>query len=89
MVRKTVHYSGTVQGVNFRATARRIADGYDVGGYVKNLSDGRVELVANGSREQVDGFLNAVAERMGGLIRNTEVSEDSGAGDYGTFEIRR
>ena len=45
-------YEGRVQGVGFRYTARRIAAGFDVAGYVRNLADGRVELVASGDDEE-------------------------------------
>ena len=43
--RATVFYSGRVQGVGFRYTAREIACGYELTGYVRNLDDGRVELI--------------------------------------------
>jgi acylphosphatase len=54
-----VFYEGRVQGVGFRYSARRVAAGFDVAGYVRNLPDGRVELVASGDEEEVDGFLLA------------------------------
>ena len=57
-----VFYEGRVQGVGFRYTARGVAAGFDVAGYVRNLPDGRVELVASGDDEEVDGFLAAVRE---------------------------
>ena len=43
---KQVRYSGQVQGVGFRYTAQRLAEGYAVSGYVRNLPEGDVELVA-------------------------------------------
>ena len=57
-----VFYEGRVQGVGFRYTARRVAAGFDVAGYVRNLTDGRVELVASGDDEEVDGFLEALRD---------------------------
>jgi acylphosphatase len=57
-----VFYEGRVQGVGFRYSARRVAAGFDLAGYVRNLPDGRVELVASGDEEEVDGFLQAVRE---------------------------
>jgi len=45
MVCKLVRYRGCVQGVGFRYTARRLAEGFPVAGYVRNLSSGEVELV--------------------------------------------
>src|SRR6187455_864933 len=46
--RRRVWYEGRVQGVGFRYTARGLAGGFPVSGYVRNLDDGRVELVAEG-----------------------------------------
>ena len=46
MIAKKVHYTGRVQGVGFRHTVRQLATGYEVTGCVKNLPDGRVELLA-------------------------------------------
>ena len=46
MTAKRVFYTGRVQGVGFRYTVRQLAAGYEVSGWVKNLTDGRVELLA-------------------------------------------
>jgi acylphosphatase len=59
--RVTVLYSGRVQGVGFRATVRHAARGYDVTGVVRNLPDGRVELVAEGMRAELEAFLAGIA----------------------------
>jgi len=53
-----VQYEGRVQGVGFRWTVRNMACGFDVAGHVKNLPDGRVELLAQG--EETDEFLEAI-----------------------------
>ena len=68
--RVTVRYSGHVQGVGFRYTATSIARGHDVTGYVRNLPDGRVELVAEGDLQASDAFLSEVSERLGDHIRD-------------------
>jgi acylphosphatase len=62
MTGRQVFYDGRVQGVGFRATVKGIARGYDVLGWVKNLPDGRVELLAAGDLEEVEAFLEAIAE---------------------------
>jgi acylphosphatase len=82
-----VRYTGRVQGVGFRYTAQWLAERFPVGGYVRNLPDGSVELVAQGEAEQVDAFLAAVAERMAGYIERTEVREETPGGYHG-FRIR-
>ena len=61
MERVSVFYSGRVQGVGFRATVRYLACGYDVTGTVRNLPDGRVELIAEGARAEMKAFLEGIA----------------------------
>jgi acylphosphatase len=69
MERLIVHYSGRVQGVGFRATVRHIACGYDVTGTVRNLADGRVELIAEGAKAELKAFLEGIAEsELSGFI---------------------
>jgi acylphosphatase len=84
---KKVIYSGRVQGVGFRYTARQAAAGYDVGGYVRNLGNGDVELVAEGEAGAVASFLEAVADQMRGYIQGAVVSDDAPCG-HGAFVIR-
>src|SRR4051794_39360165 len=55
-----VFYEGNVQGVGFRYTVKSIARGYDVSGFVRNLSDGRVELQAGGDEEEVRASLDGI-----------------------------
>jgi acylphosphatase len=57
-----VFYEGNVQGVGFRWSVRNIAKGFDVTGSVRNLRDGRVELLATGDDEEVRAFLDAILQ---------------------------
>jgi acylphosphatase len=57
-----VFFSGHVQGVGFRYTVKRIAKGFDVIGWVRNLPDGRVELQAAAEPEELRAFLKAIGE---------------------------
>ena len=84
---KHVYYSGHVQGVGFRYTARGLARDYPVAGYVRNLPGGDVELVAEGPAADVEAFLDAVARHMGQHIERTTVRDETPAGHQG-FEIR-
>jgi acylphosphatase len=84
---KRVLFSGDVQGVGFRFTAQRIARGYDVAGYVRNLPDGTVELVAEGEAGEVGRFLDAVSARMAGYIQDRTV-HDEPPGGFADFVIR-
>ena len=88
MRRTTVHYSGHVQGVNFRSTARRIAREHSVVGYVENLSDGRVRLVAEGEEEAVRRYLDSVRSAMGGKIADVDEHEGEATGEFDGFDIR-
>lgn len=81
-------YSGHVQGVGFRATACSVARRFSVAGYVKNLADGRVELVAEGDPDEVDRFVAAVADQLGFCIHDTQESTTAGTGEFRRFEIR-
>lgn len=72
--RLLVHYSGRVQGVGFRFTAVSIAREFQVGGYVKNLPDGRVQLEAEGQPDEVQRFLAAIAAEFPGNIHRAEIT---------------
>lgn len=62
MTAQHIFYEGRVQGVGFRWSAKNLARGYDVTGWVKNLADGRVEMQVCGEVDEVDAFIEAVAE---------------------------
>jgi acylphosphatase len=66
-------FSGWVQGVGFRYTVKALAHGFEVTGTVRNLSDGRVELVAEGERQELEAFLRAIeGSEVGHFIKQTE-----------------
>jgi acylphosphatase len=88
MIRKTVLYSGRVQGVGFRYATLTESRDHDVTGYVRNLEDGRVEVVVEGEREQVDAFLAGLSGRMGDYIDDVQQSENPTPGHFQNFEIR-
>jgi len=87
IVCKRVHYRGQVQGVGFRYTTWNVAKHYKVGGYVKNLPDGDVELVAEGESAEVERFLRGVAAQMAGYIHSQQVDDEPAQG-FESFEIR-
>jgi acylphosphatase len=86
-IRKTVRYSGRVQGVGFRYTAQHLASGFAVTGFVRNCPDGDVELAAEGEADEVERFLAAVAARMADNIAQTVVRDAPPEGRRG-FHIR-
>jgi acylphosphatase len=88
--RVVVRYSGNVQGVGFRYTARDLAAGFDVCGTVRNVADGSVELVAEGSRSELDAFRQAIRDSgLGPLIRNEAEVWSEARGDLRGFQILR
>jgi acylphosphatase len=86
--RRTVRYRGHVQGVGFRYTAQAIAKRYEVNGFVRNLPDGQVELVAEGEKHELVAFLDDVRERMLRYIRDERVDTQPATGEFAEFEIR-
>lgn len=88
MVGRTAHYSGHVQGVGFRFTAQRIAQRHAVAGYVRNLPDGRVEIVVEGEESAVERFLGEVAAEMSGNIRDVQMLSSPATNHFTAFEIR-
>lgn len=87
MIRKTITYSGRVQGVGFRYTTDSIAADHAVRGYVRNLPDGRVELVAEGEPGAVAAFLTEVTDTMGHYIRKTEGFDSPATGEFPDFRV--
>jgi len=73
MQRREVHYAGRVQGVGFRYTTERLARNFSVAGFVRNLSDGRVQLVAEGSPQELDALLDAISAAMQPHITGQQV----------------
>ena len=87
-IRRTVHYRGRVQGVGFRYTTLEVARRYPVRGFVENLPDGRVHLVVEGSARDVSEFFDAVKQDLGRYIEDVEIQNESGTGEFHSFEIR-
>jgi acylphosphatase len=83
-----VYYSGMVQGVGFRAAAAAVARGYAVRGWVRNLPDGRVELLVDGAPDAVTRYLAHLRDRMRGYIEGEEM-EDREAGEVDGFRVIR
>jgi len=85
--RLQVCFSGTVQGVGFRYTACNIARRFQVTGFVKNLSDGQVELVAEGDKLEVFNFVAAIEEDMRGYIVRSEKTISEPTNEFPSFKI--
>jgi acylphosphatase len=88
MNRRSSQFSGHVQGVGFRYTTQDLARDFNVSGYVRNLPDGRVELVMEGPEDQMDGLLSAIQQKMEGLIRKVDTQVSPATGEFRGFSIR-
>ena len=85
-----IFYSGHVQGVGFRYTVKSVAAGFEVTGTVRNLPDGRVEMTAEGPREELEAFHKGIREAgLESLIRHEEVNWSEATGEFRGFEIVR
>jgi acylphosphatase len=88
MTRRTCHFSGNVQGVGFRYTVQNLALQYNVRGYVRNMSDGRVELVMEGPSGEMDALIEDIRQKMNGYIDDVHMSESAGTGEFHRFSIK-
>ena len=85
---REVYFSGRVQGVGFRQTTSTLAKQFAVTGFVKNLPDGRVQLVVEGQPKEIESFLAAIRKEMGRNITNTEEKTSPATGEFQGFGIR-
>ena len=77
-----VTITGRVQGVGFRAFVRRTAEQYGLDGWVRNRSDGSVELLVIGEPERIDLLLEAC--NAGPPLAKPDEITVRGAADDGT-----
>lgn len=84
-----IYYSGTVQGVGFRFTAERVAISLGLRGWVKNLFNGKVEVVCEGEESDLTDFLNKIKNGpIKQYIVNAQVTWREATGEFTGFAIR-
>lgn len=90
MSKKRIHvfYSGRVQGVGFRFTAEDFALSLGLVGWVKNLPDGRVEIVCEGEEEKLKKFLEKIKNYFDRYIKDIDLDWSEATGEFRDFEIR-
>jgi len=91
VMNKRVHlvYSGRVQGVGFRLTAEELARSLGVVGWIKNLRDGRVELMAEGDESVLAKFLDQLRTGpMRNFIKQVDITWGEWTGEFEEFQIR-
>ena len=87
MVRAHIHFRGTVQGVGFRYTCLSFAQALSLTGWVKNLSDGRVEAVVEGPQEGIEGLLSRLNGQFGSFIRDTHIEWLDTKREFNNFSV--
>jgi acylphosphatase len=88
MHRRTCRFRGRVQGVGFRYTAKNIAMQHDVRGYVRNLPDGRVELVVEGPEDETSRVVDEITQKLEGFVQHVEQQDSPATGEFDRFAIR-
>lgn len=82
------YYSGSVHGVGFRYTAERAAGLLNLTGWVKNLRDGRVEVVCEGKDVSLKEFLQKIDNIFGSYIADKDIEWNNATGEFDHFDIR-
>lgn len=72
---RKIVFSGRVQGVGFRFTALNIASRYELKGYVRNIPDGEVEMLAQGTAEMIDECVRDLQDSFVGTINHIDIEE--------------
>lgn len=87
--RAHLYISGIVQGVFFRSNTREVATSLHITGWVRNLRDGRVEVIAEGPKDKIDQFIQWCHRGPSGASVDTvEINWQDATGEFGSFEIR-
>ena len=81
-------FSGHVQGVGFRFRTREVARRHGIVGFVRNLPDGRVEVVAEGEPAALQAFLADLSASFAGHITDSEKNVAAATGKWSSFEIQ-
>jgi len=87
MVAKHIIFIGRVQGVGFRFTAHRMANRHQLTGFVRNLSDGSVEMLAQGTADDIDDCIEDIKEYYPGHVREMNVADVPPNPQYSDFKI--
>lgn len=87
-MRCEIIFTGRVQGVGFRATAKNVASAHGVTGWIRNEADGSVRLVAEGADSAVKAFLAELRDRLSDYIGDEQMTTGEDTGRYAGFEVR-
>jgi len=90
MLRIHVFISGMVQGVSFRSTTIKIAKSLGIKGWVRNLPDGRVEIIAEGKKDKIDVLIEFLKKGPpAAKVDNVDVKIEDYKGEFKDFNINK
>jgi acylphosphatase len=88
LVRVRVFAGGRVQGVAYRFFAEKCAGRMGITGWVRNLPDGRVEVLAEGSGESIEAFLERLREGPSlARVDSFAVRRETSTGEFRDFQV--
>jgi acylphosphatase len=88
LVRGSFCFSGYVQGVGFRYNACSIAKRFNVTGFVRNLSNGSVELIVEGNKETIQQYVSTLKDSMASFVNEVKETWTDASGEFKVFEVR-
>lgn len=86
-IAKHIIFTGQVQGVGFRFTAFNTANRHQLTGFVRNLPDGTVEMLAQGPAQIIDDCIRDIKKCFSNCIRETKIKEIPSDPKYKDFKI--
>ena len=87
IIQAHIIYFGTVQGVGFRYTVQFVARHLNLLGWVRNLRDGNVEMIVEGTKETIEELCLRIEEHFEGSIRDKQISFQPAQQKFKNFEI--
>ena len=87
MVARHIIFTGRVQGVGFRFTAHRVANRHQLTGFVRNLPNGSVEMLAQGQLEDINDCIQDIQEEFSGYVRETKIDDVPSDPRHADFKI--
>tara|TARA_B100001971_G_C18266628_1_gene593511 strand:+ start:6530 stop:6802 length:273 start_codon:yes stop_codon:yes gene_type:complete len=89
MQRVRIRVYGMVQGVFFRANAKRMAESLGLRGYAKNMPDGSVEVVAEGLEEKIKKLIEFCKKGPeAAVVKRIDVKFEEASNEFEGFEVR-
>ena len=88
MIKAHIFYTGMVQGVGFRYTTLRYAEKLGLYGWVRNLVDGRVEIMVEGDKGKIEHLCKYLSDHFGSYIVHFDISYSDKLNGFTSFQIK-